>query len=176
MGTGPNSGFRTFEGPGGITRPRIGLAACQNSWRWSPGVLTVQCEDHRPVGPLLIMGFAERIAVGIFRPFYKRYFERPLWWFLSKVKDYFFADSIEATARRSAEMEARLRHVEAQLDSVQSQLSQIGANDMAKWSAIEELVLGMLRQRDWQSAQSERVTASPTPQAISRVNGSPTTR
>jgi hypothetical protein len=69
------------------------------------------------------------------RPFYRLLVERPLWWFLSRVKAYFLAEvgvQIEQTGQRLAAIEERLRAMEA--------------NNAAQWDGLEQLLLAMFRQ------------------------------
>jgi hypothetical protein len=71
----------------------------------------------------------------ILRPIYKAFFERPLWWFLGKVKAFFLAEigpQIESTESRLAAIEERLRSMEA--------------NNAAQWDALEQLLLALFRQ------------------------------
>jgi hypothetical protein len=77
-----------------------------------------------------------RKALGfVLRPIYKGFFERPLWWFLVRVKAFFLAEigpQIESTQRRLAAIEERLRSTEA--------------NNAAQWNALESLLLALFRQ------------------------------
>jgi len=69
------------------------------------------------------------------RPIYRSFVERPLWWFLAKVKAFFLAEigvQIQNTEQRVAAMEERLR--------------QIDVNNAAQWDALEQLLLALFRQ------------------------------
>ena len=71
----------------------------------------------------------------ILRPIYKGLFERPLWWFLARVKVFFLAEigpQLESTGHRLAAIEERLRSAEA--------------NNAAQWNALEQLLLALFRQ------------------------------
>jgi hypothetical protein len=71
----------------------------------------------------------------VFRPVYRLFVERPLWWFLARVKAFFLAEidlHIQQTERRLADMEERARKAEE--------------NNAAQWDAIEQLLLAMFRQ------------------------------
>ena len=73
----------------------------------------------------------------LFRPVYKLFIEKPLWWFLDKVKAFFLAEigvQIAETAHRLAVMEQR----QAAAD----------AGRGAQWNALEQLLLAMFRQPD----------------------------
>lgn len=69
------------------------------------------------------------------RPIYKGFFERPLWWFLARVKAFFLAEigpQLASTEHRLAAIEERLQSAEA--------------NNAAQWNALEQLVLALFRQ------------------------------
>ena len=81
------------------------------------------------------MRFLKRAVRSILRPIYRLLIERPLWWFLGRVKAFFLAEigvQITATEHRVAAMEERLRAMDA--------------NNMAQWSALEQLLLALFRQ------------------------------
>ena len=104
------------------------------------------------------MGFVKSLAISIIRPIYRALFERPLWWFLSKVKDYFFAETnlqLESIERRLAQLEGRptAGKDEEQWSSLHSRLRSLEASGVAQqgsnaaqWDAIEQLLLAMFRQ------------------------------
>jgi hypothetical protein len=71
----------------------------------------------------------------VLRPIYKGFFERPLWWFLAKVKAFFLAEigpQLEGTGRRLAAIEERLQSAEA--------------SNAAQWDALEQLLLALFHQ------------------------------
>jgi hypothetical protein len=60
----------------------------------------------------------------VLRPIYRRFFKKPLWSFLSKVKVFFIADFV-------AEIEPKLAAIEAR--------------NVAQWKALEQLLLAVIR-------------------------------
>jgi hypothetical protein len=85
------------------------------------------------------MRFVRKVLGQILRPFYKAFFERPLWWFLARVKAFLLAEigpQIAGNEHRLAAIEERLRSLEA--------------NFGGQWSALEELLLAMYRQPEVQ--------------------------
>jgi hypothetical protein len=73
--------------------------------------------------------------VSVLRPIYKLFLERPLWWFLARVKAFLLAEigpQLESNGHRLTAIEGRLRSAEG--------------NDAAQWSALEQLLLAMYRQ------------------------------
>jgi len=76
-----------------------------------------------------------RLVKRALRPCYRVLVERPLWWFLSRVKAYFLAEvgvQIEQTGQRLAAIEERLWAMET--------------SNAAQWDALEQLLLAMFRQ------------------------------
>src|SRR5665213_3876787 len=75
-----------------------------------------------------------RLVKRVLRPVYRLFFERPLWWFLARVKGFFLAEigvQIEQTAQRVTAIEEQLRAAEA--------------SNAAQWDALEQLLLAMFR-------------------------------
>jgi hypothetical protein len=62
------------------------------------------------------------------RPIYRSFVERPLWWFLAKVKTFFLAE------------------IGVQISQIDERVRRIEANNAAQWDALEQLLLAMLRQ------------------------------
>jgi hypothetical protein len=94
------------------------------------------------------MRLVRKVLGAILRPIYKAFFERPLWWFLARVKAYFLAEigpQIEAREQRLIVIEERLRSMEA--------------NNAAQWNALEELLLALFRQPDVQVESDARYGA-----------------
>ena len=77
----------------------------------------------------------------VVRPFYKAFFERPLWWFLGKVKAFFFAE----TQARLTSIEMRLTLLEQQLSGGQG-FSHLEKANAQQWAAIEQLLFALWRQ------------------------------
>ena len=65
-----------------------------------------------------------RLLKKVLRPIYRRFFKKPLWSFLAKVKVFFVADFV-------AEIEPRLAEIEAR--------------NAAQWKALEQLLLAVIR-------------------------------
>ncbi len=88
------------------------------------------------------------IAKKLLRPFYKKLVEKPLWWFLARVKAYVLAEigpQLESTGHRLAVIEARLNAIDH--------------NNVAQWSALEQLLLALYRQPE-ESFERERGLAN----------------
>jgi hypothetical protein len=82
----------------------------------------------------------------ILRSIYRLFCERPLWWFLSRVKAFFLAEigpQLESTGHRLAAIEDRLRSTEA--------------NNSAQWSALEQLLLALYRQPEVRIETVEKI-------------------
>ena len=78
------------------------------------------------------------LAKALVRPVYRKFFEKPLWWFLAILKKFFLDD-----------ISARIAAIETKVDRME-------ATTAAEWEALEQLLLAVLRQRetrvtDWQS-------------------------
>jgi hypothetical protein len=76
--------------------------------------------------------------------------ERPLWWFLDKVKAFFFAE----TQARLTAIEMRLTSLEQQLSGGQG-FSHLEKANAEQWAAIEQLLFALWRQP--QAPLSQRV-------------------
>lgn len=116
-----------------------------------------------------------RLLKRIFRPVYKKFIERPLWWFLAKVKAFFMAEvsvQIEQTSQRLVAIEERLRTAEAtaEANSIEAKnaalraaeaiaeasnvaLRAVEANNAAQWSSLEQLLLALFHQPDNSGAE-----------------------
>jgi hypothetical protein len=88
------------------------------------------------------MGLGQRVFVSITRPIYRKLFERPLWWFLAKVKAFFFAE----TSERLAVLENKLGEIEERLRRIEAANSGQETANAVQWNAIEQLLLSLLRQ------------------------------
>ncbi len=85
------------------------------------------------------MRFAEKVVVYLLRPIYRSFFERPLWWFLARVKVFFLADMAAQIER----MERRLRE---DREASEERLRRAEETDMAQWDALEQLLLALFHQ------------------------------
>ena len=79
-----------------------------------------------------------RLLKKVLRPIYKRFFERPLWSFLAKVKVFLIADFVA---------------------EIRPQIAAIEARDRAHWNALEQLLLSVL------SVPEQRVDADTVAEA-----------
>jgi hypothetical protein len=98
------------------------------------------------------MRFGERLLLFIFRPLYRSFVERPIWWFLAKVKVFFFAEvgpQLESIGRQLEDQRQRLTHMERQIQAIED-------GNIAQWDALEQLLLALYRQPG-----SEATTALP---------------
>jgi hypothetical protein len=102
------------------------------------------------------MRFAEKLVVVCFRPIYRTLFERLLWWFLTRVKAFFFAettarlDSIKANlAQLNFQIEQLTRRIAETDVKVSSLLSRpVDTSAVTQWESIEQLLLAMFRQSE----------------------------
>lgn len=85
------------------------------------------------------MRFIEKVAVSVVRPVYRAFFEKPLWWFLAKLKVFFLT-----------EIYARLDNIEQRLredrQTIAERLQRAEEGDKAQWDALEQLLLSMFHQ------------------------------
>jgi hypothetical protein len=87
-----------------------------------------------------------RLLKKVLRPIYRRFFKKPLWSFLAKVKVFFVADFV-------AEIEPRITAMEAK--------------NAAQWKALEQLILAMIRLPE---QQVDVVTPSDAPEVTNERN------
>jgi hypothetical protein len=109
------------------------------------------------------MKFVERVVVSIFRPIYRVFFERPLWWFLAKVKAFFFAEisvQISQGFRRVEDLERRLCAIEERLQATER-------SNAAQWDALEQLLLAVFRQPEFQTSEPNGKISKETESLIS---------
>ncbi len=121
----------------------------------------------------------KKLAIAIVRPFYKALFERPLWWFLSKVKAYFF----EEVNQRLSDLEERVRPgrinestgsneraLVERLQGIEERLRHIDSGSAAQWDALEQLLLAMFRQSNGQADASMVLTLPSKPAPLDRAH------
>lgn len=102
------------------------------------------------------MRFGERVMFLVCRPIYRTFVERPLWWFLAKVKVFFMSD-ITAQIHN---VDGRLQHGNEQhLIALEDRLRALEANNAAQWDAMEHLLLALLRQPELPASASEESRA-----------------
>lgn len=108
------------------------------------------------------MRFIEKVAVSVLRPVYRAFFEKPLWWFLAKLKAFFIAD-LSAQVQAIREEQARhLAAVDERLQRLDERLRRLEAGDPAQWNSLEQLLLSLFHQSESQSVLvTEREPGTP---------------
>jgi hypothetical protein len=113
------------------------------------------------------MSSSKRVAVFILRPFYRTFFERPLWWFLAKVKAFFFAE----VGIQLGNIERRFRTEDAVEEqrwaALEQRLRSLEASNAAQWDAMEQLLLALFRQPEPQTLDPDWKASTPQETAIS---------
>jgi hypothetical protein len=123
-----------------------------------------------------MLRFGERITLFFFRPLYRTFVERLLWWFLTKVKIFFMADLVAQVD--SIDRRLREDHHE-RWAAIDQRLQNLEASNAAHWQAIEELLLALFRSSElpgldseWKGATAEQVAAVvPIAAELNRVDG-----
>lgn len=87
------------------------------------------------------------------RPIYRAFFERPLWWFLTKVKAFFFAE----VGVQLGNIEGRLgdQSQAHRLAAIEERLRSLEASNAAQWDSLEQLLLAMFRQSEPRTMERE---------------------
>jgi hypothetical protein len=111
-----------------------------------------------------------RFVQKLFRPLYRALFERPIWWFLARVKAFFFAETL-----------ARLDHIERQVlgrqqewAAIEQRLHALEASNAAQWDSIERLLLALFQQpglRTFDSAEDAEVQVVSAASEVNGING-----
>lgn len=87
-----------------------------------------------------------RLLKRLLRPIYRAFFERPLWWFLSLLKAYFFAETLQRLENLERRVE-QLANLEQRLNGLGPDIwHHLEANNAAQWDALEQLLLALFRQ------------------------------
>lgn len=123
-----------------------------------------------------MLRFGERITLFFFRPIYRRFVERLLWWFFTKVKIFLIADL--AAQVDSIDRTLRENHHERWM-SIDQRLRSLEASNAAQWHAIEELLLALFQSSelpaqdsDWKVIAAQHGAVSiPSPAELNRVDG-----
>lgn len=90
---------------------------------------------------------------------YRRWFERPVWWWLAKVKEFFFAETLQ-----------RLTVLESRLGQIEERLQRMETSTPAQWDALEQLIFAILRQP---AQDGQDLTAPiPLPQSSTKIEPS----
>jgi hypothetical protein len=111
-----------------------------------------------------------RFVQKLFRPIYRAFFERPIWWFLGKVKNFFFAETsirLENIERRLAEDSSNGNGFAA----IEERLRVAEANNAAQWDAIERLLLALFQQPEARALDSARDAEVQNLSATAEANG-----
>jgi AcrR family transcriptional regulator len=107
------------------------------------------------------MRSSKRVAVFFLRPIYRRFFERPLWWFLAKVKAFFLAE----VGIQLGNIERRFRTEDAvdeqRWASLEQRLRSLEASNAAQWDAMEQLLLALFRQPEPQTPDPDWKASTP---------------
>ena len=116
------------------------------------------------------MRFGEKLVVFIFRPIYRTFFERLLWWFLARIKAFLFAETgaqLSQILRKLEGIEARLQ--QQRWSEIEERLRVMEANNAAQWDGLEQLLLAMFRQpesrsphQEWRTSDSQELSSSTT--------------
>lgn len=127
------------------------------------------------------MRFGEKLVVFIFRPIYRTFFERLLWWFLTRIKIFFLAEigvQMSQTLRKLEELQSSQQH----WAEIENRLRVMEANNAAQWDGLEQLLLAMFRQpesrnsdTEWENITSEKIPHS-TSADLNRVHAAGTLR
>ena len=92
------------------------------------------------------MKFFERLAFFILRPIYRGVFERPVWWFLAKVKTFFFSEIGVQLGNFERRFQTEDAVDEQRWACLERRLQCLEANNAAQWDALEQLLLALFRQ------------------------------
>ncbi len=112
------------------------------------------------------MRFGERVLIFVFRPIYRTFIERPLWWFLSRVKAYFLVEvgpQLENIGRHLQDQQQRWAALEERLQRAE-------AGNAAEWDALEQLLLALFREPGPQSSTRASTPENPEASALPESN------
>jgi hypothetical protein len=96
------------------------------------------------------MRVGERAAVFLFKPIYRGFIKKPLWWFLARVKAFFFA-----------ELCVQLSNIERRLQALEQAGAQANASHTAQWDAMEQLLLSLFRDPESRTLDPDWIAGSP---------------
>jgi hypothetical protein len=114
-----------------------------------------------------------RFVQKFFRPIYRAFFERPVWWFLARVKAFFFAE----TLTRLDNMERQLSEVlgrRQEWAALDERLRAADVSNAAQWDAIERLILALFQQpgpRTFDSISEPEIQSMSAGSEVNGVNG-----
>lgn len=114
------------------------------------------------------MRFGEKLVVYIFRPIYRTFFERLLWWFLARIKVFFLAEigvQLSQILRKLENIESVQQQQQQHWAEVEQRLRRAQEINAAQWDSLEQLLLAMFRQPEsgrfggsWETADSRAVS------------------
>lgn len=112
------------------------------------------------------MTFIKKLAILLIRPLYRAFLERPLWWFLAKVKVFFFAEINAELAAIETKIDALDRRLSeqrqlVQLAAIEETFRAANESNAAQWDAIEQLLLALFRQSHAPVASDSHLLPSP---------------
>jgi hypothetical protein len=108
------------------------------------------------------MRAGKRAVIYVARPIYRKFIERPLWWFLAKVKVFFMAE----TSERLSLLESRVVELTNLLQANEQRFRNMEASNTAQWDAMEQLLLAMFRQRESRLYDADRESGTLQQSAI----------
>lgn len=95
------------------------------------------------------MRFGEKLVVYIFRPIYRTFFERLLWWFLARIKVFFLAETgvqLSRILRKLENIESVQQQQQQRWAEIEQRLRRAEEVNAAQWDGLEQLLLAMFRQ------------------------------
>ena len=101
------------------------------------------------------MNFTEKAVSFLIRPIYRIFFEKPIWWFLAKVKAYFFAEIGVQLGNFERRFQIEDAVDQQRWTSIEQRLRDFEAANAAQWDALEQLVLALFRQSESRSLDSD---------------------
>lgn len=104
------------------------------------------------------MKFGEKLVVYILRPIYRTFFERLLWWFLARIKAFFFAETgvqLSQILRKLESIESTQQQQQQRWAEVEQRLRRAEALNTAQWDGLEQLLLAVFRQPELRNQDEE---------------------
>src|SRR5579883_1969060 len=100
----------------------------------------------------------ERVVLFFVRPIYRTFVERPLWWFVARVKVFFLAEispQLESIGRQLEHERQLLANIEHRIMLIEHRLSSIEQGGNAQWDSLEQLLLALYRQPEIRTASPD---------------------
>jgi hypothetical protein len=101
------------------------------------------------------MELGERVAIFLARPIYRIFLKRPIWWFLSSVKTYFFAEMSVQLGNLERQSQIEDSKLEQRWTALEQRLHGLEAANAAQWDAIEQLLLALFQQPELRTLDPE---------------------